>query len=71
MTDAAGRDGWHIVEDDLSGAPIRALLERHFAGMLANSPEESCHFLDFEGLKALVLPSGLFIAAPIWRVAAR
>lgn len=52
MTDAAGRDGWRIVEDDLSGAPIRALLERHFAGMLANSPEESCHFLDFEGLKA-------------------
>lgn len=41
-----------IVEDDLSGAQIRALLEEHFAGMLANSPEGSCHFLDFEGLKA-------------------
>jgi putative acetyltransferase len=41
---------WRIVEDDLSGAPIRALLEQHFAGMLANSPAYSCHFLDFEGL---------------------
>ena len=45
-------DAWRIVEDDLSGAPIRALLERHFAGMLANSPPESCHFLDFDGLRA-------------------
>lgn len=43
-------DGWRIVIDDLSGAPIRALLELHFAGMLANSPPGSCHFLDFEGL---------------------
>lgn len=43
---------WHIVEDDLSGAAIRALLERHFAGMLANSPAGSCHFLDFDGLRA-------------------
>lgn len=42
---------WRIVEDDLSGAPIRALLEAHFAGMLANSPKDSCHFLDFDGLK--------------------
>lgn len=42
---------WRIVEDDLSGAAIRALLEAHFAGMLANSPAGSCHFLDFEGLK--------------------
>jgi putative acetyltransferase len=44
--------GWHIVEDDLSGAAIRALLEDHFAGMLANSPAGSCHFLDFDGLRA-------------------
>ena len=42
----------HIIEDDLSGKEIRALLETHFAGMLANSPKDSCHFLDFEGLKA-------------------
>jgi putative acetyltransferase len=41
-----------IIEDDLSGPEIRALLETHFAGMLANSPEGSCHFLDFEGLRA-------------------
>lgn len=40
-----------IVEDDLTGPEIRALLNEHFAGMLANSPEDSCHFLDFEGLK--------------------
>jgi putative acetyltransferase len=41
-----------IIEDDLSGSEIRALLEIHFAGMLANSPAESCHFLDVEGLKS-------------------
>ncbi|MDO9368848.1 MAG: GNAT family N-acetyltransferase [Sphingopyxis sp.] len=45
-------DGWRIVKDDLSGAAIRALLEQHFAGMLANSPAGSCHFLDFDGLNA-------------------
>jgi len=45
-------DAWRIVVDDLSGAPIRALLEQHFAGMLANSPADSCHFLDFDGLNA-------------------
>jgi putative acetyltransferase len=49
---AKDRGAWRIVEDDLSGAPIRALLEAHFAGMLANSPAESCHFLDFDGLRA-------------------
>lgn len=41
----------HIVEDDLTGPEIRALLEEHFAGMLASSPKDSCHFLDFDGLK--------------------
>jgi putative acetyltransferase len=40
-----------IIKDDLSGPEIRALLEAHFAGMLANSPKDKCHFLDFEGLK--------------------
>ncbi|NJM50860.1 MAG: GNAT family N-acetyltransferase [Sphingomonadales bacterium] len=42
----------HIITDDLSGIEIRALLETHFAGMLANSPKDKCHFLDFDGLKA-------------------
>jgi putative acetyltransferase len=41
-----------IVEDALSGPEIRALLEAHFAGMLAHSPAGSCHFLDFDGLKS-------------------
>jgi putative acetyltransferase len=41
-----------IIEDDLTGPEIRALLETHFAGMLASSPPGSCHFLDFDGLKA-------------------
>jgi putative acetyltransferase len=45
------RPAFRIIEDDLSGLEIRALLEVHFAGMLANSPKDSCHFLDFEGLK--------------------
>ncbi len=42
----------HIIEDDLTGPEIRALLEVHFAGMLASSPADSCHFLDFDGLNA-------------------
>lgn len=41
----------HIIVDDLTGPEIRALLEEHFAGMLASSPKDSCHFLDFEGLQ--------------------
>jgi putative acetyltransferase len=52
VTPGAGEGDWRIVEDDLSGAAIRALLEQHFAGMLANSPAGSCHFLDFDGLNA-------------------
>ena len=52
MTTGAGEGDWRIVEDDLSGTAIRALLEQHFAGMLANSPAGSCHFLDFDGLRA-------------------
>lgn len=43
---------WRIEQDDLSGADIRRLLNQHFAEMLANSPEGSCHFLDVDGLKA-------------------
>jgi len=41
-----------IIEDDLTGVEIRALLETHFAGMLFSSPAGSCHFLDFDGLNA-------------------
>lgn len=41
-----------IIRDDLTGHAICALLETHFAGMLANSPKGSCHFLDFAGLNA-------------------
>ena len=41
-----------IIEDDLTGVEIRALLETHFAALLASSPAESCHFLDFDGLNA-------------------
>ena len=39
-----------IVADDLTHPDVRALLEHHFAAMLANSPPGSCHFLDFAGL---------------------
>ena len=41
-----------IIEDNLTGPEIRALLETHFADMLASSPPGSCHFLDFDGLNA-------------------
>ena len=37
--------------DDLSGAPIRALIARHLAGMHANSPAESVHAFDVEALR--------------------
>lgn len=41
-----------IREDDLEGPQIRTLLEQHFSGMLSHSPEGTCHFLDFDGLKS-------------------
>jgi putative acetyltransferase len=37
--------------DDLSGAPTRALLAFHLDGMHANSPPESVHALDIDGLR--------------------
>jgi putative acetyltransferase len=43
---------WRVIEDDISGPEIRALLEVHFAGMVATSPVDSCHFLDFDGLRS-------------------
>ena len=41
-----------IIQDDVTGSQIRALLEFHFTSMLANSPKGSCHFLNFDGLKS-------------------
>jgi len=39
-------------EDDLTGAPTRALIARHLAGMHANSPPESVHAYDIDQLRA-------------------
>jgi len=39
-----------IRPDDLSGAATRALVSTHVNGMRANTPEESCHVLDLDGL---------------------
>ena len=38
-------------EGGLDHPAVIALLEEHFAGMLANSPPDSCHFLDLSGLR--------------------
>jgi putative acetyltransferase len=40
-----------IRSDDLSGAPTRALLALHLAGMQASSPAESVFALDLSGLQ--------------------
>lgn len=37
--------------DDLSGEPTRALIARHLAGMRANSPPESVHAFEIDGLR--------------------
>jgi putative acetyltransferase len=37
--------------DDLSGEATRRLIARHLAGMRANSPPESVHALDIDGLR--------------------
>jgi len=39
----------HIREGGLDEPQVIDLLNLHFAGMLANSPEGSCHFLDLSG----------------------
>ena len=41
-----------IREGGLDDPQVIALLNLHFAGMLANSPKDSCHFLDLSGLRA-------------------
>lgn len=43
---------FHIVVDDLTDADVIALLETHLAGMYADSPPESVHALDLDGLRA-------------------
>ncbi len=40
-----------IEVDDLSGADVRELLREHLRGMHENSPPESVHALDLEGLR--------------------
>ncbi len=40
-----------IVEDDLSGDDIAALLREHMRTMIDNTPPESVHALDIEGLR--------------------
>ena len=42
----------HIVEDDLWGEKIRALLDYHFKQMHENSPPGMAYVLDIAGLKA-------------------
>ncbi|MDV3458034.1 GNAT family N-acetyltransferase [Sphingomonas sp. HF-S4] len=41
-----------IREGGLDDPRVVALLNAHFASMLANSPKDSCHFLDLSGLRA-------------------
>jgi putative acetyltransferase len=41
-----------IREGGLDHPAVVALLEHHFRSMLANSPKDSCHFLDLSGLAA-------------------
>ena len=42
---------FRIVEDDLTGSAIQALLERHAQGMLEASPPNTCHFFDLAALR--------------------
>lgn len=43
---------WQIIENDLTGDDIIALLADHASGMLENSPAGSTHFLNVEKLRA-------------------
>lgn len=40
-----------FVRDDLTGAPVRALLAAHLADMRAHTPIESVHALDLDALR--------------------
>jgi putative acetyltransferase len=62
------RGEMRIVEDDLSGEAIRALLQIHFDGMLANSPPGSCHFLDLDELRGPGVPDPAYRSErTLWR----
>lgn len=41
----------NIIIDDLEGPEVAALLQDHLDSMAAQSPPESCHALDLQGLK--------------------
>lgn len=41
-----------ILQDDLSGAATIALIRDHVTDLAGHSPEESCHVLDLEALRA-------------------
>ena len=49
--DRTGRPAFALREDDLSGAPVQALLRLHLAGMHANSPPGTSFALDDSGLR--------------------
>ncbi len=42
----------NVVEDDPGRGPVRELLDAHLAGMHDNTPPESVHALDIDGLRA-------------------
>jgi len=50
----------HIIEDDLSGAAIRALVASHIAAMQAHSPADKVHALPVD---ALLAPGVTFYSA--------
>ena len=47
-----GQSEWHFFEGELDRPDVRALLDRHFAEMRADSPPEACHVLPIDGLRA-------------------
>jgi putative acetyltransferase len=50
-TDRTRRPAFALREDDLSGAPVQALLRLHLAGMHASSPPGTSFALDDSGLR--------------------
>ncbi|WP_315762497.1 GNAT family N-acetyltransferase [Sphingomonas sp. Y38-1Y] len=58
--DTRRRDLMDLREGQLNHPAVVALLQTHFAGMLAASPPGTCHFLDLSGLK---VPEVTFLTA--------